>query len=386
MMKNVCRIICVALASVFLAFSAGAQAIYTPYPVPSDSIATVDQAPDGYKVVYVSHFGRHGSLYLLSKYLDAAYDKLDKYDSLKRRAVLYMYRIHNGNVGKLAPLGAMEQEGIGRRLAQRLPGLFGPDAPIRAKSSMADRCKKSMQNFLLGLGQGNKLSLSESSTLPIYMRYSRGIKKHQFKFNNDLNHRIWHYGADAVCIGLDKDLISRLFTPQEWDALQADGDFYYRNKLFPYSREEAKIALPLLDEIIFAADAFLKGKRKYVAEFRFGHDSALVPLAALMGLKGFCLWRDEAAAVGSLVPMAANLQLIFYKNEIGNVIVKILHNEQVTSIPDLHPETYKNSDPYYKWSELKAYFLGAPQLVQNLTVSSWKGWPQLVQKRGTCGA
>ena len=141
------------------------------------------------------------------------------------------------------------------------------------------------------------------------------------------------------------------------DALQADGDIYYRNKLFPYSREEAKIALPLLDEIIFAADAFLKGKRKYVAEFRFGHDSALVPLAALMGLKGFCLWRDEAAAVGSLVPMAANLQLIFYKNEIGNVIVKILHNEQVTSIPDLHPETYKNSDPYYSWSELKAYFL-----------------------------
>ena len=68
--------------------------------------------------------------------------------------------------------------------------------------------------------------------------------------------------------------------------------------------------------------------------------------------------RVEGNRIGDIVPMAANIQLIFYRSDTdpGDVLVKILHNEVATSIPDLPPALTKNSDQYYRWPELKAYF------------------------------
>ena len=51
--------------------------------------------------------------------------------------------------------------------------------------------------------------------------------------------------------------------------------------------------------------------------------------------------------------MATNLQMIFYANKQNDILVKLLLNEKETTIPLL-----KHTIPhYYKWSELKKYFL-----------------------------
>ena len=52
--------------------------------------------------------------------------------------------------------------------------------------------------------------------------------------------------------------------------------------------------------------------------------------------------------------MASNLQMIFYRNKSGDVLVKLMYNEKETTIPAL--KTF--SGPYYKWSDLRQYFAG----------------------------
>jgi hypothetical protein len=51
--------------------------------------------------------------------------------------------------------------------------------------------------------------------------------------------------------------------------------------------------------------------------------------------------------------MATNIQMIFYKNKKGEVLTKVLYNEKEAVIPGFQPL----SGPYYRWSDLKAYFL-----------------------------
>ena len=58
------------------------------------------------------------------------------------------------------------------------------------------------------------------------------------------------------------------------------------------------------------------------------------------------VWQDYKGA-----PMGANLQLIFYKNRSGNVLVKILHNEKEQLL-----ELNSLNAPYYEWEKLKDFW------------------------------
>ena len=98
------------------------------------------------------------------------------------------------------------------------------------------------------------------------------------------------------------------------------------------------------------------------ADLRFGHDSGLQPLLSYLRIKGYeeLISMADAPAKGwysfEQMPMASNLQLIFYRNEKGDVLVKLLRNEQETTIPALKP--WKG--PYYRWKDLRAYFVSLP--------------------------
>jgi len=53
------------------------------------------------------------------------------------------------------------------------------------------------------------------------------------------------------------------------------------------------------------------------------------------------------------VPMGSNLQMVFYHNDSGDVLVKMLYNEKETTIKAV-PSAY---GPYYRWSTLREYLL-----------------------------
>ena len=98
---------------------------------------------------------------------------------------------------------------------------------------------------------------------------------------------------------------------------------------------------------------------------RFSHDSSVLPLAYLMGLKeAMGATTDienlyKTISIDKLIPMAANIQLVFYRKEgSDDVLVKFLLNENETSIP-----VKTDCAPYYHWQDVKKYWEGHPSLL-----------------------
>ena len=60
----------------------------------------------------------------------------------------------------------------------------------------------------------------------------------------------------------------------------------------------------------------------------------------------YLAWQDYRVS-----PMAANLQLIFYRDGKGHVLVKLLHNEEEAYLP--LPDA---TAPYYDWEAVRRLF------------------------------
>lgn len=115
-------------------------------------------------------------------------------------------------------------------------------------------------------------------------------------------------------------------------------------------------ARALLGDFISLADEAVSGKGN-LADLRFGHDGGLLPLVSLMGVEGFdkphpITSSEEFWPAHRMIPCAANLQLVFYRNRKGGVLVKVLYNELERRLPALEPV----SGPYYDWKEVRQYW------------------------------
>jgi len=161
----------------------------------------------------------------------------------------------------------------------------------------------------------------------------------------------------------DNDLIifDRLFSKEEkinrWKAQNAW--WYSVLGTCPLTGDDGlKTAKPILENILqevgkAIADAAPSATTptNTVATLRFGHDTGLLPLAGLMQLS---IANAKVADLGKLheqwtdfriIPMAANLQMVFYKKQGGSkpakgvasgtpdVLVKFLYNEREVSAP-----------------------------------------------------
>ena len=174
------------------------------------------------------------------------------------------------------------------------------------------------------------------------------------------------YTAGGLCQDIDflgVDIYRKYFTPEELVYFWASGnDNIYR--MWGGSVENGDIIRfairPLLMDFIEKADAAIKPDSHRTADLRFGHDTSVLPLFALMGIddpQNRILPYKEAHNNGWYaffqIPMATNIQMIFYKDKKGEILAKVLYNEKEVLIPGVTPV----SGPYYRWDELKAHFL-----------------------------
>ena len=161
-----------------------------------------------------------------------------------------------------------------------------------------------------------------------------------------------------------------LFTPEELYAYCRKGNYYYY-LWYGASPETRPLCVGMFHDparlLVERADAALSGGAAAApaacapaATLRFCHDGNVGPWAAALRLKnmyGETSDFDEAVSfynAGDSVPMATNIQFVFYRNDAGEVLVKILMCERETSIPiDFAPQ----GAPYYKWEDLRAYLL-----------------------------
>lgn len=377
------------------------------YEAPAEIIDT--PAPKGYKPFYVSHYGRHGSRYHYSaECLTGPMNVLDTLDShnlltAEGRSVLEDLRViaaaHDGQLGYLTHKGAAQHQAIAARLYRRYPGTFTQKDrnEVCCVATDVQRCIQSMANFCIQLSRENPSLqifmdagerftryLSNTDGVPGVGRRERAIEDSVLTANFDPSRlmRSWttdpkkaeshmkrgaryffvdilYAGSIGQCLDMQDPYIYRHFTPEELYGLWTYNDvmyYNYMNATVENGRARDIIGARILSDIIEKADAAIAGNR-HAADLRFGHDTGLSPVFSTLHLAGFEKERKMADAIDGVwygfegMPMASNLQFIFYKNKHDDILVKILRNETETTIPALHAAY----GPYYRWSDLREF-------------------------------
>ena len=362
--------------------------VYYAYPVESGDVAPdIKSAPEGYEPFYISHYGRHGSRWLtndnryiwVNKHFEDQ-KNLTKLGKSVRKRLAKIWKDAKGNGGKLTALGARQHRGIASRMYQNFPQLFTSDADITAHSSVVGRCRSSMLAFLEALGNlsGHKdlesitdsadmawiaytspeeKALENRTVLPLRISTDRFIKAlfiDPSKVDDPakLLMELHTIASDMQDVELDVSLYD-IFTPEEFQAVYDKNNesmTIVHGDLIQNEGIPARSALSLWQRIEADADAAIASGKKG-ADLRFGHDSNLYRLLTLIGLdlseKSKEINGKICGIMDEILPMAANLQMIFYRNAQGDVLVQLLHNEKPAKMG------YSPSQNFYRWEELK---------------------------------
>ena len=353
-------------------------------------------APKGYKPFYISHYGRHGSrsnwagdLYaqIQAKYQRAADAGLLTEEGLRTKETIdRLIALHDNMDGRLTPLGAEEHRQIAGRMYANYARVFKKGSKkVTARSSVVPRVLVSMTAFTGELlsrqgdldiswdtGEEIMKLVSTDSPRPVTKAVWDIIHRHQDKHTPDtldFQRRVF-LRTDPSVTGSTKtfmsqtfdmavgcaafelgDRIFRLFTDEDLLAYNQIHvlSFYLRQcNSVEYGDDRMPSVNPTIEDIIERADAAI-ATGETAADLRFGHDYHVLALGSRLGLKGIaermtaeeCLywpgWR--------YTPFAANIQLIFYKNKQGDVLVKPLLNERETPVLGLE------GGPYYSWED-----------------------------------
>ena len=380
---------------------------YVPY---ISSIPSQTKAPKGYKPFYISHYGRHGSRYHHTasdyKFFYSLFQKADSANALTatgksvKERFSKMYEMYYNRAGDLTQKGVAQHKGIAERMYNSFPEVFRKNSHIEVISSTSPRCIMSMDAFCQELRIKEPALDIRNETSKRFMYYLANdpmedknrrlaLKEWSVPFG-DLHYRLIHPSRmihqlfddmDYVSQNIDTIVFMRKFYEVNNSLMSSDSmlcdfrDVWTDEELYnnwvvqnawwygaygpcPLTLNKSRFfARDLLRHILDDAE-YAISTGKVQAHLRFGHDTALLPLTALMSLQG-C--RDQVTDVDSImnywneyriIPMAANMQMIFYKSKKQkDVLVKILLNEKEVDLP-LKSETA----PYYKWTDVKKFY------------------------------
>lgn len=379
---------------------------YVAYRGPQKQLSP---APKGYKPFYLSHYGRHGSRYMIGK---AAYDvpyfsllkakqegKLTPKGEETLRKVALIREDAKGRDGELTPLGALQHQGITQRMMERFPEIFAGKTYVEARSTVVIRCILSMENGLQAMlrknpqlhifhdasyhdmyymNQPDKRLDSLKNCIGRKVVQEELTSKHDnYKrvmeelFNDpawvklninqrDLNHKLYEMAGAIQGTELrGKVSLYDLFTQDElydnwvvsnswWQ--MSYGNSPYTGNVQPYSQRN------LLRDIIEKADSCIALPHPG-ATLRYGHDTMVTPLTCLLNLNGYGAEIKDPEKIATqwfdykITPMATNLQFVFYrKAKSDDILVKVLLNEDEATLP-----IKSDVAPYYHWNDFKAY-------------------------------
>ena len=332
-------------------------------------------SPKNYEPYYMSHYGRHGSRWLIS---DGNYSKpiatlktakeqgkLTPLGEKTLETIEAIYATANKRLGDLTTVGERQHHGIGKRMVQNFPEIFKiKNLKIDARSTTVNRCILSMIAECEELAAANptaQIHNDVSESLQYYLNQpwdglvekmgKKGDKEvadytikwthperlmkelfndQQYVYNNvgagSLMRQLFHVACNMQSHDTDLELFS-LFTKEEiYDQWRLKNVGWYLDYgASPVSGGKMPFSqLNLLKNIIATAINNLDELDKY--------------------------WRNYR-----IFPMGCNIQLIFYrpkKGKTGEILVKALLNEREAYLP-----IKTNQWPYYSWKELRQYYL-----------------------------
>ena len=375
---------------------------YHSYEAPQ--LSTSIKAPKGYKPFYISHYSRHGSRWHASekRYFGTLefFEEADSLGVLTEVGKRFLSDLRvvaadaDGRLGDLSPRGTREHKGIADRMYKAYPEVFHKNAVIDSRSSIYVRCVLSMCAF-------NESLKEHQPSLQITRESSKKAMRTLCHSNGDAG-----YGRELTSLAdslrrawIDTDkFMNRLFTnagehlkgkirDEEslmYDCFELAGimqccDYLGKDLYYIFSQDEIynlwkylnayayslfgpaikygdchlNDAKVLLKDFIDRADEVISGKSNKAADLRFGHDANIIPLVSLMEVKTSAARVKvedvtEEWNISIVSPMAANLQMIFFKNRKGDVKVRVLYNEEDAELP-------VEGAPFYDWSVLKSF-------------------------------
>jgi hypothetical protein len=380
------------------------------YAYPSQDIVAQTPPPKGYEAFYISHFGRHGSRYLINdsdyKNLIDVLENANKNNALSPLGKEVLNQLNTlwkeveFRGGDLSPLGVKQQRGIAERMYKQYPGVFTKDAKIEACATTVVRVVLSMDAFCEQLKELNpnlKMERNSGVKWQNYLNYHTPEaiayrsakdtwKEEYLKFEEQ------HTNPNRLVNSLfsDKDYILRKVNPKEvmkslyaiaggmqntetkkslygifekqelFDLWQIDNyrnytndaNYKWNNGLMFENQKKT------LKNILENANAVIAAKTNG-ASFRFAHDGNIIPLAMLLHLDG-CYNSEsdpnkfyEAWSNFKVAPMAGNIQMVFFKkNKSEDILVKFLLHEKEILVPPI-PSDLK---PYYHWKDVEKYY------------------------------
>jgi multiple inositol-polyphosphate phosphatase/2,3-bisphosphoglycerate 3-phosphatase len=328
------------------------------------------------------------------------------------RMVKNLEAVERGKVKSISYEGIQELAGIGQRMYSQNRTVFTGAPKLYVTETKEIRTKQSADAFLSGLRKGLsaepviKESIDDTDLRfydfsPVYTKFEEDgpwVKYREAKAKNANLAGVYNavaqrfFKADffnALKISEREKLVSDiysfysitfslkheietaglkpadvafhlLFTPAEmkvFSKMDEADDFYVKGPGIDANGIQVRIAAPLLVNFINAADDFVKNGT-YNANLRFAHAETISPIATLMAIKGATQYAfiDDISSVwraANIIPLSANIQWIFYRNEAGNYMVKVLLNEKEAEINGLKAA----SAPYYNWEDLRKFYV-----------------------------
>ena len=382
-------------------------ATYLPYPGPVQKALT--PAPAGYKPFYISHYGRHGSRYMTdNKYYVRAISKLDtaaQLGILTSKGAEVLDKLRKGYAdawnrdGDLTALGGRQHREIAHRMYERFPELLSQPINVDARSSVVGRCMISMFYFcqeLEGLNPELAIRMDASQRdmkfvvenrderpekTPVTEDYEKRVlairekacnssrlmkilftdvrKAEEFVNVQELMESLYHVSHDFMNVPELELSMTNIFTKDElfrmWTGYNAA--WIVRSGMIPGSTPWYLTRKAVRDSIQSIADRVIRDGEPTVS-LRFSHDSSVLPLTYLLGLKEAMGATTDIeniykyVSIDKIIPMAGNIQLVFYRKDgSDDILVKFLLNENETSIP-----IKTDVAPYYHWNDVKAYW------------------------------
>lgn len=385
------------------------------YPYSGSDGPSQTPPPAGYRPFHMEHYGRHGSRWLIGendyrtpvKCLEVA-ERNGKLTPLGEKTLAVLRDVEKASykrLGELSDKGAMQHRAIGRRMARNYPEIFAPGANVDAKATVVIRCILSMLNGVEGIqsiAPDVNIHTDASYADMYFMNYDdkpawkiharadstelRDYRKRNAVGDGYLSRLVSDekFARDSVAPGLMPYLYwvlanTQSHTGQPWllpdvfavdevrQAWRHDNGMWVLHSINSPMTDNRMplIQRNLLRNIIESTDTAALSATPS-ANLRYGHDGILINLITLLDLNS--LGREfasieEAEEVGlrsyELIPMAGNVQMVFYRNDSGDILVKALINECEATLPGT-----PFSGPYYNWSDLKKYYLEKISIVE----------------------
>ncbi len=388
--------------------------VHNPYP---STVPSAPAAPKGCELVYMSHYSSHGSRYLdfesqcdtFRSAVQAGHDRgflTEEGEDVYER-FFSVYPQLKGRAGELTQIGQKQHAEIAERMVSNYPSLFQKGDKVVVRSTNLERTMLSMNaalNRICELRPGVDFDVDASV---VEMYYLNPQSASNPLYNNPVD-QIWRSDAAAWAEPLydyaksridSEAFASRLFSDVPRAASVCDlfelekqlfyfsidlqgcpvenvgffdlfldselhelgnlepARFYYMKGRYPSPIARGdESGEALLNDFLVKTEADLADGVS--ARLRFGHDGCIASMWALMDVPG---WGQEVSSVEEIwtiwstedLPMAANIQMMFYRAKDGGLYFRYMVNEEPYVLP-LEDQTALHTfegDHIYSWSE-----------------------------------